>query len=156
VVTYDEIEFLESIWYDRVRASRYAADGQAVFTEEEVFTQTYGSGYHNRTLTAEADGDLLVVWAEWAEGGDLLGRRYPSAMPPGDDQFQISDRPEEYKAVAAFSCPSSPFVVAWVSTDCDAPPPSRCLYVRWFRSFPDVLVDGFESGDVSRWCMATP
>jgi hypothetical protein len=154
VVAYDlETWFEDSFSPDlEVRLSRFDAAGSAVFEREPV-TPTLVEDYFPlvQEVAAEADDDLLLLWR--GSGGELLGRRLASAAPPGDEPFQVADqalpswpRPE---AAAGYCRPSSPFVVAWTS-GCDGA--DECVHVRWFRSYPDIHGDGFESGDLARWC----
>lgn len=142
-----------------VRFARFDDNGGYLFTE--TVWSSVDPEYHQlflRGLAVEVDDDVLVLWDD-ADLDELSARRYPSGLPPAEDRFLISDRPAQFspytrkdQASVAFADPTSRFVVVWWSQDCDLPASSECLVIRWFKSYPGVHDDDFETGDASRWC----
>ena len=98
-------------------------------------------------LLGEPDGDFLVAWSETP---DLFAQRFEADQPEGGPIFQLGDQyfhSSLSRMHLTRNAPGNAFAVAWGALNTD-------IHWRRFKSFPDILQDGFESGDTSRWCVA--
>jgi hypothetical protein len=111
-------------------------------------------GYMGTALAADAKGGFVVTWLSpfpW----DVVGRRFDRHGFPMSSDFVVSTAASDPRSVTAVSMNASgDFVAAWPSWSQDGD--RMGIFARRF-TLPDVIfVDGFESGDLSRWPTLTP
>jgi len=147
-----------AIEWDRVRASRYSADGNPLLSN--VFVTSPESQYlAQRGLAARANGDFMAMWSGTATWSDLFACRYPAAGPDCDPEFQVSDHRLVYgtdHTDVAYCGSTSDITAVWVSDDCGGGGTSYCLWARWFGSSPEIFADDFETGGLSTWSIVVP
>lgn len=137
VVSYLEYERAFENGYEWLWVKRFAETG-----EENFSLRMLGNNLRNEDLEVETDGDFLVVWNGLGVNIDT-DQAEPNPIPfPLVDQFGSN-----VSIDAVHNGPGSAFAIAW-STN------TQKIWWRRFESFPDILQDGFESGDTSRWCVA--
>ena len=139
-----------------IAARRYASDGSPVGDAFLVNTYTVGSQMLP-DVTVDDRGDLVFVWrSNGSENGDTSShsiqmKRYSSSGTVLDSQVLVNTYTtgrQSFAAVAA--APGGDFVVAWQSygspgTDSDG----NSVQSQAFLAA--IFMDGFESGDTSRW-----
>jgi len=137
-----------AIEWERVRASRFDADGSPLLSNIFV-TSPDCEWCWQRGLAARANGDFMAMWT------GLTACRYPAVGTGCDPEFRLSDdHPLVYgvdHTDVAYCGATSDIVATWVSDDCGVGGADTCLWARWFGSFPEIFADGFESGDTDAW-----
>jgi len=105
------------------------------------------------------DGSFIVVWeSEGSSGTDdnltsVQGQFYDASGKPVGGEFQVNSYTYHYQLAPAVSAvdPEGNFVVVWESRYGDGTDTNLwSVQAQRFASRP-VLVDNFESGDLSAW-----
>lgn len=115
VVTWDTLEVSGS--HNGIFAQRFALDGTPVGAEFQV--NSYTGSQAASSVTAMNDGGFVVVWASYAQDGDLIGnygQRYDASGVAIGAEFQINTYTTGNQAdpvVAALA--DGGFVVVWPS-----------------------------------------
>ena len=133
-------------WFD--------SEGTPVGSEVRVNSYTTGA-QENPDVAVDASGNFVVVWHSSLQdaAGGVFGQRFDSAGAPVGGEFQINSyttSQQEYPAVAAEA--SGNFVVVWDSWGQDGFDGG----VFGQRLPAALLLDGFETGDCSRWSTTAP
>ena len=143
-----------------IRARRFAADGTPLGDDFQV--NSYTTGYQQRPrIATDSLGDFLVVWqsdgpsATDPSASSIQGRWFDAAGTPEGDDFQVNvytTGAQESPAVAVRD--RDHFVVVWQSLgSSDGDTSSWSVHGRWYGAF---FLDGFETGDTSRWSSTAP
>ncbi len=105
-----------------VQGQRFAADGSLVGAQFQVNTFTPGA-QGGASISADADGDFVVVWSSSAAAGDsslfsVQGQRFTSDGEPAGEQFQVNTYTLGHQwSPAVAMADSGEFVVVWESHD---------------------------------------
>ncbi|MEM1177767.1 MAG: hypothetical protein AAGM22_05455 [Acidobacteriota bacterium] len=127
-------------------ANVFTSAGFSIYDSEGVRQGGQGipdAGFHDVAITE--DLDFLVVWSDpdfELSGSRLLG----DAFERTPAKKLATEGPQ--RIALAVGAPSTAGLAVWRSEACGEP----CMLARSIRSGPGLLIDGFESGDVSRWC----
>jgi len=107
--------------FDSIQAQRYASDGSTLGSQFQVNTYTT-SGQGSPSVTAEADGDFVVVWMSYGSFGtdasyvSIQGQRYTSNGSAQGAQFQVNTYTTNKQWLpSAAADADGDFVVAWHS-----------------------------------------
>lgn len=142
-----------SIQGQRFDATGALVDGQFQvnsYTTEDQYKPAVGMG---------VDGSFIVVWeSEGSSGTDdnltsVQGQFYDASGKPVGGEFQVNSYTYHYQLAPAVSAvdPEGNFVVVWESRYGDGTDTNLwSVQAQRFASRP-VLVDNFESGDLSAW-----
>jgi hypothetical protein len=104
-----------------IQGQRYASSGSAVGSQFQVNTYTTSFQF-NPSVSADADGDFVVVWDSYGSpGGDtggnsVQGQRYASSGSAVGSQFQVNTYTTGNQRIPAVAADADgDFVVAWMS-----------------------------------------
>ena len=105
-----------------VFGQRYDSNGVAVGTEFQV--NTYTTSYQRAaSVTADSDGDFIVMWGSVGQDGSaggVFGQRYASSGIPQGVEFQINTQTTADQIPGTVAADSDGnFVVVWQSFDQD-------------------------------------
>jgi hypothetical protein len=140
-----------------VMARRLTASGQPVGAAFAVESYTGGGLPFDVEVSPAPDGTFVVSWSDSGSAGSdssaksIQARRFASEGTPLGSQFQVNSytTSDQWFAGVAFQA-NGDFVVAWASYGSDgSDTSSSSVQARRFR--PPFFMDGFESGDTSRW-----
>jgi hypothetical protein len=144
-----------------IRGRRFGADGLPLVPDFAIsaLPPTYWSDV---AVAIAPDGDVLVAWTSSESAGSddsiysIQARRLTSDGVPLGSQFQVNTytTASQYHPRVAIA-PSGEFVLAW-SSDGSAGSDSSGPSVQARRFRPPFFMDGFESGDFSRWSAEEP
>lgn len=134
---------------------RYNAAGDP--TSGEILVNEFTADRQDHPVAvSDGAGGVLVVWESFGQdgaGAGIFGRRFnPAGVPLGAD-FRVNSHTtgdQSYPAVAARG--PGDFVVVWHSYGQDGS--NRGIFGRLVTT--GLLIDGFETGDTSRWSSTQP
>jgi hypothetical protein len=105
-----------------VFARRFSTSGAALASEFQVNTYTSTSQRY-AAISADADGDFVLVWHSNAQDGasyGIFGRRFSSAGGPLAVEFRVNTYTTSYQRLPAVAAEANgDFVVAWSSSSQD-------------------------------------
>ncbi|GMU67275.1 MAG: hypothetical protein AMXMBFR36_35490 [Acidobacteriota bacterium] len=151
-----------SVWQNemrQIRARRFASDGASLGPSFRV--DPHFAGYSRfGGVAVRGDGSFVISWTHSAgpvgtcESCELHARWYASDETPLGAPFYLNEitAGTQWDATLAF-LPSGDLVAAWTSTVSSGNDTSgTSILARRFRL--PFFMDGFESGDTSRWSSA--
>ncbi len=104
-----------------VQGQRYAADGSLAGGEFQVNTYTF-SGQYSAQVSADANGDFVVVWQSYGSSGtdssrwSVQGQRYAPDGTPAGGEFQVNTYTTADQTAPSVSMDAGgDFVVTWTS-----------------------------------------
>jgi hypothetical protein len=133
-----------------VRAQLYDNAGSAVGGEIVVATL----GNPNRPQVAmDAEGQFIVVWDNFALGGDVWGQKFDALGARRGGEFRLNEQTAGYQAEPQVSVAADgSFITVWSS---QAGEPDGGIRGRRFSPVVDhIFSDGFESGTLAAWSSA--
>ena len=142
-----------------IQARRYDANGTPLGGEFQVNTYTTNSQRYP-TVAADAAGNFVVVWESSGSSGtdsfaSIQAQRYATNGNPLGGEFQVNTYTtsvQSYPAVASDA--NGNFVVTWESDGSSGTDTSsRSIQAQ---RYDDLLRDGFETADTSRWSTTVP
>ena len=142
-----------------IRARRYGADGLPIGPEFQV--NSYSTGFQFGPSVAYGAGEFLVSWTGTQSPGNdhsdtsIQARRFTGDGTPLTDDFQVNTfAPSTQRRPDCTIDGSGGFVVTWQSLGSAGTDTSAASVQA--RRWDDPFVDGFESGDTSRWSSTSP
>jgi hypothetical protein len=147
---------------DEIVARRFAADGTPLGAEQ-VANTLLGPAAWGPAVTSQTDGGFVVAWyGPGSPGSDTSGdsiqaRLFAADGTPLGTQLQLNEwtTGDQYWPALAVLQANGDLVVTWTSdTSPGNDSSSSSVLARRFR--PAFFMDGFETGDTSRWSAAMP
>lgn len=142
-----------------VRARRFAANGEPLAPSFVVHQQQTGRQY-DPELAVDDAGNFVVAWTDTGSDAttfwEVFARRFDAEGRPLGGEFQVNSYTTGAQRLPSIRpITGDQLVVAWSShgsPGSDTSGPS--VQVR--RFLLPFFLDGFESGDTSRWSSASP
>ena len=140
-----------------IQAQRFDPTGATVGDQFQV--NTYTTNNQSKTdVGLDSEGSFVVVWESRGSPGtdtsylSIQGQFYDATGKPVGGQFQVNTYTYQDQRRPAVSNvdPEGNFVVVWESLSSDGPDTDWSVQAQRFASRP-VLIDNFESGDLSAW-----
>lgn len=141
-----------------IQAQRFDATGATVGDQFQV--NTYWTNNQSKTdVGLDSEGSFVVVWESRGSPGtdtsylSIQGQFYDTTGKPVGGQFQVNTYTyqDERRPAVSNVDPEGNFVVVWESRYGDGTDTNLwSVQAQRFASRP-VLVDNFESGDLSAW-----
>lgn len=145
-----------------VRARRFDPFGTPMGAELLLGSHPGEPWIDDVTISDAPSGEHVVAWSSWGSPGSdssrwsVQARRFSPEWTPLGNQFQVNTltTDDQYRPTVAMQ-PSGDFVVVWKSSVSGGTDISdTSIQARRFRV--PFFLDGFETGDTSRWSASAP
>jgi hypothetical protein len=131
-----------------VYGQRFGPTGIPAGGEFQVNTYTTGP-QGEATVLAASGGGFVVAW----EGPEVHAKRYQSDGNPVGGEYVLNSYLTALQGSPALSGdPDGDFVATWMSFGQDGD--GQGIFAQRFAGF--IFMDGFESGDLSKWSSSNP